>query len=75
MFKVLLLSVLFASVQCFVVPAATFGVRSTSTSTSSLQAGDDKLAEMVTGEQLEIMMTEWEQPLVVDAYATVSKHM
>lgn len=29
-----------------------------------------KEAKLVSGEQLEIMLTEWEQPLVVDAYAT-----
>ena len=31
---------------------------------------DEKLAKQVTGEELELMLTEWEQPLVVDAYAT-----
>ena len=31
---------------------------------------EEKLAKQVTGEELEIMLTEWEQPLVVDAYAT-----
>lgn len=30
----------------------------------------DKAAKHVTGEELEMMLTEWEQPLVVDAYAT-----
>ena len=29
-----------------------------------------KAAPMVTGEQLEIMLTDWDEPLVVDAYAT-----
>lgn len=30
----------------------------------------DKLAKMVSGEELETMLQEWDQPLVVDAYAT-----
>ena len=39
--------------------------------TSSLRAGETDLAgPLVTGEQLEMMLTELEQPLVVDAYAT-----
>ena len=29
-----------------------------------------KAAPMVTGEELEKMLTEWDTPLVVDAYAT-----
>lgn len=29
-----------------------------------------KAAAVVTGEQLETMLEEWDQPLVVDAYAT-----
>lgn len=29
-----------------------------------------KAAPMVTGEELETMLQEWDQPLVVDAYAT-----
>jgi hypothetical protein len=35
-----------------------------------LFAGEDKAAPMVTGAELEIMLTEWEEPLVIDAYAT-----
>jgi hypothetical protein len=27
-------------------------------------------AKLVSGEELEVMLTEWDQPLVVDAYAT-----
>jgi hypothetical protein len=30
----------------------------------------EKAAPMVTGEELEKMLQEWETPLVVDAYAT-----
>ena len=29
-----------------------------------------KAAPVVTGEELEMMLQEWEEPLVVDAYAT-----
>ena len=29
-----------------------------------------KEAKLVSGEELEMMLTEWDQPLVVDAYAT-----
>ena len=31
---------------------------------------EEKVAQDVTGEQLELMLTEWDQPLIVDAYAT-----
>lgn len=39
---------------------------------SGLKMMDDtaKAAPMVTGEELETMLQEWDQPLVVDAYAT-----
>jgi len=33
-------------------------------------AETQKEAKLVSGEQLEMMLTEWDQPLVVDAYAT-----
>jgi hypothetical protein len=69
MFKVFLLSLFFASVQAF-APTTFSGVRATIS--SSLQAETEKFVEMVSGERLEVMMQEWEQPLVVDAYATVS---
>lgn len=31
---------------------------------------EDKAAPLVSGADLEIMLTEWDEPLVVDAYAT-----
>jgi hypothetical protein len=31
---------------------------------------EEKAAPMVTGEELEKMLTEWDEPLVIDAYAT-----
>ena len=41
------------------------------TSKSHLSMTDDvKAAPMVSGEELEMMLTEWDLPLVVDAYAT-----
>lgn len=37
---------------------------------TQLHASTEKVARDVTGEELEIMLTEWDQPLLVDAYAT-----
>jgi hypothetical protein len=39
-------------------------------SSEEKQEKQEKLAKQVTGEELEVMLTEWDQPLVVDAYAT-----
>jgi hypothetical protein len=36
------------------------------------EEGVDKAAPIVTGEELEKLLTEWDTPLVVDAYATWS---
>jgi hypothetical protein len=59
------------AVQAFVsIPSAPFvGSRSTAGATR-LFATEEKAAPMVTGEELEKMLTEWEEPLVIDAYAT-----
>jgi len=35
-----------------------------------LSASEEKAAPLVTGEELELMLTEWDEPLVIDAYAT-----
>lgn len=35
-----------------------------------MRASEEKAAPLVTGEELELMLTEWEEPLVIDAYAT-----
>ena len=45
------------------------------TSLKSVRSGTtslfvDKAAKEVTGEELELMLEDWEQPLVLDAYAT-----
>lgn len=37
---------------------------------SLFMAEADAKAPQVNGEELELMLTEWDQPLVVDAYAT-----
>lgn len=34
------------------------------------EEAEAKEAKLVTGEELEVMLTEWDAPLVVDAYAT-----
>ena len=31
---------------------------------------ENKAAPLVSGEDLELMLTEWDQPHVIDAYAT-----
>lgn len=36
----------------------------------TLFAADEKMAKEVNGEELELMLTDWDMPLVVDAYAT-----
>jgi len=41
-----------------------------SATTTRLFSTEEKAAPIVTGEELERALTEWEQPLVVDAYAT-----
>lgn len=52
-------------------PRASFTATTRSHPISALQAvGEDKAAPMVTGEELELMMADWDEPLVVDAYAT-----
>lgn len=35
-----------------------------------MRASEEKAAPLVTGEELELMLTEWDEPLVIDAYAT-----
>jgi len=45
-------------------------IRYTSSQLQMVDDTKDKLAKMVSGEELETMLQEWDQPLVVDAYAT-----
>jgi hypothetical protein len=35
-----------------------------------MATAEEKVAVSVSGEQLELMLQEWDQPLIVDAYAT-----
>mmetsp|Transcript_15899 Transcript_15899/g.28905 ORF Transcript_15899/g.28905 Transcript_15899/m.28905 type:complete len:180 (-) Transcript_15899:111-650(-) len=61
-------------VQGFAPPSAqrpSFTATTRSHPISALHSvAEDKAAPLVTGEELELMMTEWDEPLVVDAYAT-----
>ena len=53
----------------FVQPA--FKIRNNVESSGfTLFATEEKAAKEVNGEELEVMLTEWDTPLVVDAYAT-----
>lgn len=45
-------------------------IKSSSSTLYMATASEDKAAIQVTGEALEMMLQEWDQPLVVDAYAT-----
>jgi hypothetical protein len=66
-----LLALAGVQVQAFVSnPSASFVASRTAAGSTRLFAGEDKAAPMVTGAELEIMLTEWEEPLVIDAYAT-----
>jgi thioredoxin len=57
------------SASAFVsVVAAPYSYRAYSTQLQMAEEG--KAAPMVSGEELEAMLQEWETPLVVDAYAT-----
>jgi thiol-disulfide isomerase/thioredoxin len=71
-FSVFSLLLLLAS-STFAFIAQQFTSSSSSKATMLHMAGDDaevKAAPLVTGEELEMMLTEWDTPLVVDAYAT-----
>ena len=60
--------ILAALLVCSNAFAPTHGISKVST---QLQMGEgDVAAPLVSGENLEMMLTEWDQPLVVDAYAT-----
>lgn len=77
MMKQLLLVVVFGLVtltSAFTTPCQstiyTNHQRTATTTTSLCMTDEVKAAPMVTGEELELMLTEWDLPLVVDAYAT-----
>jgi hypothetical protein len=73
-FSLILISVSLDGVQAFMQSPSKLHTVSTSTRNElkfSLNAATgEKAAQDVTGEELEIMLTEWDTPLVVDAYAT-----
>jgi hypothetical protein len=55
------------SAEAFATPSTS---RTTSRISHLFMTDEVKAAPMVSGEELEMMLTEWDQPLVVDAYAT-----
>jgi hypothetical protein len=57
---------LFAVASAFVVPNQAVHRRSM----SLFAATEEKAASLVSGEELEMMLQELDQPLVIDAYAT-----
>jgi hypothetical protein len=67
----LTLSAVVASTQAFAVPySASRAPASTSCLWAAADAGEVKSAKQVTDEELEMLMSDWDLPLVVDAYAT-----
>ena len=62
--KLVFFSALLASSNAF-APLGTF-----TRPASKLSMAEEKEAPLVSGESLEMMLQEWDQPLVVDAYAT-----
>jgi hypothetical protein len=64
-----LFTLMVASTQAFTIPS-TFGVPRFTSSSKLFATEEVKVAKQVTGEELEMMMAEWDMPLVVDAYAT-----
>lgn len=68
MMKIALLSTALISVATAFVPAPVPVERRTRCILA--EGAEAKDAKLVSGEELEMMLTEWDQPLVVDAYAT-----
>lgn len=66
---VLLALVAIVTTEAFVAVVGT-SLSHASWSSSVLAATEEKAAPMVSGSELEVMLTEWDTPLVVDAYAT-----
>ena len=72
---VLALAYAASSVDAFVVPSTgpsqmAFSRDVQARTATSLMATEEKAGPMVSGEELEIMLTEWDEPLIIDAYAT-----
>jgi hypothetical protein len=62
----LLLAVLTAPLSAFVISSHSAQMHRS----MALAATEEKAAALVSGEELEMILTEWDTPLVVDAYAT-----
>jgi len=58
------------STSAFTSPQVNVASPSAYRYSSSTSLNAEKFAKDVTGEELEIMLQEWDQPLVLDAYAT-----
>ena len=56
--------------EAWVVLPTTTTARTLSSTKLRMAEGAEKFAKQVSGEELERMLTEWDQPLVIDAYAT-----
>lgn len=64
---------LLSALSCAITANAFVPVPVPSRQTWGLNMAEDseaKEAKLVSGEELELMLTEWDTPLVVDAYAT-----
>jgi hypothetical protein len=67
----LTLSAVVVSTQAFAVPYCVSRARASSSFLlAAADPGEVKSAKQVTGEELEMLMSDWDLPLVVDAYAT-----
>jgi thioredoxin len=66
----LLLAIFFSAAESFVIQSQTKLQSASSLKLAAADGDETKAAPLVSGEQLELMLQEWEQPLVVDAYAT-----
>jgi len=69
-FLVSLALIVISSSNAFMTPTATQGTTTTSTKLFMAEGEEVKSAPMVNGEQLEMMLQEWDTPLIIDAYAT-----
>ena len=72
--SLLVLSAAASSVSGFMTHHQSVTISKNKNRYTQLNMADDttknKAAKMVSGEELETMLEEWDQPLVVDAYAT-----
>ena len=57
-------------VHCFTSPRIRNPTSAFFSARADLSLRADKVAREVTGGELEVMLQEWDQPLILDAYAT-----